>query len=129
MQNITKITFRVLSNNKFVFSKAQIKFQKNRLKTAGGAEGTMYLLEIRNHAPRTTHYASRKGCSGGVKVLGKRSVPGRPTKLDDSRARTYCACSKCGFFGHFSLVYLFFFSFSLCGRRPDKDRNTVSIGR
>ena len=29
------------------------------------------------------------------KVLGKLSVPGRPTSLDDSRARAYCACSTC----------------------------------
>ena len=36
------------------------------------------------------------GGSGGAKVLGKLSVPGRPTSLDDSRARAYCACSRCG---------------------------------
>ena len=29
-------------------------------------------------------------------VLGKLSVPGRPTDLDNSRARAYCACSRCG---------------------------------
>ena len=23
-------------------------------------------------------------------------MPGRPTNLDDSRARAYCACSRCG---------------------------------
>ena len=41
--------------------------------------------------------------SGGAKVLGKLSVPGRPTSLDDSRARAYCSCSRCGWglFGHF----------------------------
>ena len=37
-----------------------------------------------------------RGCSGGVMVLGKLPVPGRPTYLDDSRARAYCACSGCG---------------------------------
>ena len=38
---------------------------------------------------------------------GYRSVPGRPTNLDNSRARAYCACSKCGLglLGYFSLVY------------------------
>ena len=38
-------------------------------------------------------------------VLGKLPVPGRPTYLDYSRARAYCACSRCGWglFGHFSL--------------------------
>ena len=36
-------------------------------------------------------------------MLGKLSVPGRPTSLDDSRARAYCACSRGGWglFGHF----------------------------
>ena len=44
-----------------------------------------------------------RGWSGGAKVLGKLSVPGRPTSLDDSRARAYCSCSRCGWglFGHF----------------------------
>ena len=67
-------------------------------------------------------------------VLGKRPVPGRPTDLDNSRARAYCACSRCGwvffffFFTFFSLYYFsFFFPFS--GRRPDIDCNTVSKGR
>ena len=40
---------------------------------------------------------------GGAMVLGKLSVPRRPTNLDNSRARAYCACSRCGWglFGHF----------------------------
>ena len=48
-------------------------------------------------------------------MLGKLLVPGRPTSLDDSRARAYCACMRCGwglfvrFFSHLSLL----FSFSL----------------
>ena len=29
-------------------------------------------------------------------VLGKLPVPGRPTNLDLSRARAYCACNRCG---------------------------------
>ena len=32
--------------------------------------------------------------SGGAMVLGKLSVPGRPTNLDNSRERAYCACSR-----------------------------------
>ena len=45
--------------------------------------------------------------SGGAMVLGKLPVPGRPTYLDYSRARAYCACGGCGWglFGHFSLIY------------------------
>ena len=48
-------------------------------------------------------------------MLGKLPVPGRPTNLDNSRARAYCACSSSGgvvlaiFFSHLSLL----FSFSL----------------
>ena len=36
-------------------------------------------------------------------VLGKLLAPGRPTTLDNSRARAYCAYSRCGWglFGHF----------------------------
>ena len=37
-----------------------------------------------------------RGWSGGAKVLGKLSVPGCPTNLDNSRAKAYCACSRCG---------------------------------
>ena len=29
-------------------------------------------------------------------VLHKLPVLGRPTNLDNSRARAYCACSRCG---------------------------------
>ena len=44
-----------------------------------------------------------RGLSGGAMVLGKLSVPRRPTNLDIGRARAYCACSRCewGLFGHF----------------------------
>ena len=50
-------------------------------------------------------------------VLGKLLASGRPTTLDNSRARAYCAYSRCGWglFGHFysSLSFLFSFSLSL----------------
>ena len=63
--------------------------------------------------------------SGGAMVLGKLSGPGRSTHLDKSRARAYCACSRCawGLFGHFfsRLSFVFSFSVSLSGRRPDID--------
>ena len=61
--------------------------------------------------------------SGGAKVLGKLSVQGCPTKLDNSRTRAYCACSRCGWglFGHFFSCPHFLFSFSLSGRQPDID--------
>ena len=42
-------------------------------------------------------------------VLGKLPVPWRPTNLENSRARAYCACSRCGgvVWTYFSLVYHF----------------------
>ena len=69
-------------------------------------------------------FLMRLGWSGGAKVLSKLSVPGRPTSLDDSRARAYCACSKCvwGLFGHFFLSSIFsLFFLPLFGRWPDID--------
>ena len=57
-------------------------------------------------------------------VLGKLPVPGRPTNLDKSRARAYCACSRCAL----GVVWIFFLSsihsflfLPLSGRRPDID--------
>ena len=50
-------------------------------------------------------------------MLGKLPGPGRPTNLDYSRGRAYCACSRCGrglfayIFSHLS--FLFSFSLSL----------------
>ena len=65
-----------------------------------------------------------RGWSGGAKVLGKLSVPGRPTSLDDSRARAYCACSRGGKGGvwtfFLSSIFSLFF-LPLFGRRPDID--------
>ena len=64
-------------------------------------------------------------------MLGKLSVPGRPTSLDDRRARAYCACNRCGWGGvwtfFLSSIFSFFF-LPLFGRRPDIDWNTVSKG-
>ena len=64
-----------------------------------------------------------RGWSGFAMVLGKLLVPGRPTNLDNSRARAYCACSRCGWglFGHFFSHLSFFFSFSLFRRQPNID--------
>ena len=47
-------------------------------------------------------------------MLGKLPLPGRPTNLDTSRARAYCACCRGGWelFGYF-FSRLSFFSSSL----------------
>ena len=37
-----------------------------------------------------------RGWSGGAMVLGKLSVPGRPTNLNSSMGRAYCAYRRCG---------------------------------
>ena len=52
-----------------------------------------------------------RGWSGGAKLLGKLSVPGRPTNSDNSNTRACCACSRCGWGGLdiFSLFYRFSF--------------------
>ena len=58
-------------------------------------------------------------------MLGKLPVPGRPTNLDYSRARAYCACSRCGWgcldIFLSSITSLFFLPLS--GRWPDIDWN------
>ena len=53
-------------------------------------------------------------------ALGKLPLPGRPTHLDKSRARAYCACDRCGrgLFGLFSLVYHFSFLSPSLGNGP-----------
>ena len=57
---------------------------------------------------------------GGAKVLGKLSVPRRPTGLDDTGTRAYCTSSRRGrvLFRHFSLVYLFTFPSPSLGDGP-----------
>ena len=57
-------------------------------------------------------FQSSDGPGGGAIVLGKIPVLGRPTNLDNSGARAYCVCSRCGrgLFGYFflsSIIYHF----------------------
>ena len=54
----------------------------------------------RGESPKSSR---ERAWSGGAMVLGKLSVPGPPTNLDNSRARVYCACSRCalGLFENF----------------------------
>ena len=48
---------------------------------------------------------------GGRVVLGKISVPGRPTYLDNSGARAYCSFSRCGW-GYLDIFLSSIFSLS-----------------
>ena len=63
------------------------------------------MSELKFNVPPT------RGWSGGAMVLGKHPVLGRPTNLDYSRARAYCACRRRGWgcLDIFSLIYLFSF--------------------
>ena len=62
-----------------------------------------------------TIWIQMSGWSGGAMVLGKLPAPGRPTNLEYSRARAYCAYRRCGWgsFGRFFSCLSFLFSFSL----------------
>ena len=78
-------------------------------------KGLLHSQKVRVGTVWTFFSPIYRGWSGGAKVLGKLSVLGRPTSLDDCRARAYCACSRCGWgmFGNFFSHLFFLFSFSL----------------
>ena len=61
-------------------------------------------------------------------MLGKLSVPGSPTNLDNRRANGLLHLQR-GSFGHFFLYLHFIFSFFLSVRRPDKALNSDSKSR
>ena len=60
------------------------------------ASGYSSELHVSGFNIRRVSLSSCREWSGGAMVLGKLPVPGRPTNLDNSRARAYCACSRCG---------------------------------
>ena len=63
---------------------------------------------MQSESKRKLHWVS--GRSGGAMVLGKLPVLGRPTNLDKSGARAYCACSRFGgCLDFFSLIFYFSF--------------------
>ena len=98
MYNINVLNFllRTLSLDELIHNYKLVRCNIERTETAD------ILLSI---------FDSFCGWSSGAMVLGKLPLPGRPTNLDPSRARAYCACSRCGWglFGNFSLVYPFSF--------------------
>ena len=61
-------------------------------------------------------------------LLGKLSVLGRPTDLDDSRARAYCACSRCGW-GCLDIFLLLSFLFSFSLSLGDGSRKTEILSQ
>ena len=73
------------------------------------AEKTKCLLNI------ALNIMCEYGWSDGALLLGDPPVPGRPTILEDSRARAYCAGSRCrwGLFKYFFSRLTFLFSFFL----------------
>ena len=97
--------------------------EKSRTRTYCACNGCGWGL-FGHFYSRLSFFFSFWGWSGGAKVLGKLSVLGRPTSLDDSKARAYCACSRFewGMCGHFFLSSIFsLFFLPLFGRRPDID--------
>ena len=65
-------------------------------------------------------------------VLGKLSEPGRPTDLDNSKTRSYCACSRYGWglFGRFflsSIFSLFFLPFSGADKPKTTNQRTDAV--
>ena len=54
-------------------------------------------------------------------MLGKLTVPWRPTNLKNMRARACCTCSRCGW----GCLDISLFFFSLSGRWPDIDGKCV----
>ena len=86
----------------------------------------------------TTLFLGRRGWLGGAMILGKLPVPGRPTNLDDSRTRAYCACSRCGWGGlDIFTLYLFTplspslwetarYRLKYCLKGPDKPKTIQS---
>ena len=82
-----------------------------------GAGGSLfgYFFSRLSLSPLSPYLGGGGGGSGGAKVQGKLPVPGRPTDLDYSRARAYCACGRWGWglFGHFFSHLSLLFSFSL----------------
>ena len=59
-------------------------------------ETARYRLKHCLKGPLSPEQPTNLGWPGGAMVLGKLPVPGSPTNLDYSRARAYCACSRCG---------------------------------
>ena len=76
----------------------QLKTHTEELQSHAGLHKTHgeQLEGHRDQLEQQVFLHSALGWFGGAKVLGKLPVPGRPTNLDYSRARAYCACSRCG---------------------------------
>ena len=80
------------------------------------SEARIQISLIRRSALNPLKYRTTGAPGGGrAMVLDKLPVPGRPTNLDQSRARAYCAYRRCGWglFGHFFSHLSCLFSFSL----------------
>ena len=82
-----------------------VVIQKPSIKPSGFREDVIFQKEIVND----------RGVVGWCDGSGQTSSAGASYNLDHSRARAYCACSRCGWglFGHFYSPLSFLFSFSL----------------
>ena len=70
----------------------------------------MLILKSFNFVLLTENILAYLGWSGGAIELGQLYVPRRPANLNNSRARTYCTCNRCGIglFGHVFFSHLSF---------------------
>ena len=101
----------------------------DRTETIAAVDSMLNKSNIKTAQLKQIHYTQMKlfieakGWSGGAMVLGKHPVPGRRAYWDKSRARAFCACSRCGWrmFGHFFSVHHFSFFLPPSGRRPNID--------
>ena len=62
----------------------------------GAGGGCLDIFSLVYHFSFLSPFLWERGWSGGAMVQGKLPVQGRPTNLDNSRARACCACSGCG---------------------------------
>ena len=82
------------------------------------------LLKVANsRSLRPLSFVSTLEVVGWCDGPGETSSAGASYNLGDSRARAYCACSRCGWglFGHFFSPLSFLHFLPLSGRRPDID--------
>ena len=116
--SFTFLSFTFLFNLffKFMCQICQRVALLNLLDTKVNPNCLLFHREREREGERESPKSSREGWSGGAMVLGKYSEPKRPTNLDNSRARVYCTCSRCGWglFAHFfSRLSFSFVSLSL----------------
>ena len=106
-----------------LYASMKFLYQRVYVSVCGRGYNSLSVCPIRSSIRLSDQIDGHTNNPGGGRVLGKLSVPGRPANLDNSGARAYCACSRCGWgcldIFLSSITSLFFLPLS--GRRPDID--------